>query len=142
MPQVRFFITGALENSAPELINDAPDNITFTDFQPRPNYVGLVQAMDGAMILVENDDVMQRGAYEAMSWAVPIITSDWQVLRENFFRGALFVDNTPADITRAVRKLLENLDHYKVEVAELRRERQEIWDKTIHRIDQYILENA
>ena len=125
-----------------KIINIAPDNIKFTDFQPRPNYVGLVQAMDGAIILVKNDNVMQRGAYEAMSWTVPVITSDWEILRENFYRGSLFVDNSPEDIVRAVRELLENLEHYKVEIAELRREREEIWDNSIKSINQYISENA
>ncbi len=142
LPEVRFFITGALKNAPRRMVKSAPANVTFTDFIPRSRYVGLVQAMDAAMILVKNDNVMQRGAYEAMSWGIPIITSDWGVLRENFYRGAAFVDNTPGDIVRAVREVLGNLDHYKSEIAELRRERQESWDKTIASINAFIAENA
>lgn len=138
LPEVRFFVTGALKNAPQRLIENAPVNVTFTDFQPRENYVGLVQSMNGAVILVKNDHVMQMGAYEAMSWAVPIITSDWGVLRENFYRGALWVDNSPEDILRAVGELLGNLEHYKAEIAELRRERREYWDNTIARINEYI----
>ncbi len=135
---VRFYITGALKNAPPDLVSSAPENVIFTDFQPRPDYVGLVQAMDGAIILVKNDHVMQMGAYEAMSWAIPIVTSDWAVLRENFYRGAIFVDNTAQDIERAVKELLSQLDHYRAEVAELRCERQDYWDNTIARINEYI----
>ncbi len=142
LPHVRFYITGALKNAPTEMVQSAPDNITFTDFQPRPKYVGLVQSMDAAMILVKNDDVMQMGAYEAMSWAVPIITSDWAVLRENFYRGALFVDNSPDDIARAVDEIFNNLEEYKSEVSELRRERREMWDNTISNLNDYIAENA
>lgn len=138
LPEVRFFVTGALKNAPQEMIENAPANVTFTDFQPRENYAGLVQSMDGAVILVKNDHVMQMGAYEAMSWAVPIITSDWAVLRENFYRGALFVDNSVEAIVGAVGELLGSLDRYKIEIADLRRERQEYWDSTIARINEFI----
>jgi len=142
LPEVHFFITGALKNADPELVKSPPENVTFTDFQPRPKYVGLVQAMDAAMILVKNDDVMQMGAYEAMSWAVPIITSDWAVLRENFWRGTVFVDNSPGDIARAVREVLDNLDHYRSEIAALREERRVMWDNSIAEINEYIDANV
>jgi glycosyltransferase involved in cell wall biosynthesis len=141
-PEVRFYVTGALKNAPPDLVQNAPANVIFTDYQPRPNYVGIVQAMDGAMILVKNDNVMQMGAYEAMSWEVPIITSDWPVLRENFYKGALFVNNSPDDIVRAVRELLSNLPYYKGEVAGLRRERRQAWEEQISRINEFIKESV
>jgi glycosyltransferase involved in cell wall biosynthesis len=138
LPEVRFFITGSLKKAPPELVAGAPPNVTFTDFQPRPKYVGLVQAMDGVIVLVKNDNVMQMGAYEAMSWAIPIITSDWPVLRENFYRGALFVDNSPAKIAEAVHKLFAEYDVFKQEIALLRTERRQAWDENINRINEFI----
>ncbi|MFH1862751.1 MAG: glycosyltransferase [bacterium] len=142
MPQVRFYITGALKRAPQDLLKNAPENVIFTDFQPRGNYVGLVRAMDGAIILVKNADVMQMGAYEAMSWAIPIITSDWEVLRENFYRGALFVDNTPQTIKAAVQEILRRNDFYKAEIAQLRQERRLAWDQQIARINAFIVENT
>lgn len=140
LPEVQFYVTGALKNAPRELIKNAPENVIFTDFQPRPKYVGLVQAMDGAIVLVKNDNVMQMGAYEAMSWGVPIITSDWPVLHQNFTRGTIFVDNTPGGIAGAVRRLLGNLDFYRTEIEELRRERRQLWDRQINRINAFIAE--
>lgn len=142
LPDVRFYVTGALKNAPRDLIENAPGNVTFTDFQPRPKYVGLVQAMDGAIILVKNDNVMQMGAYEAMSWGIPIITSDWPVLRQNFTRGTVFVDNTPDGIAGAVRRLLGDLDFYKTEIEELRKERRQLWDHQINRINAFIAEQV
>jgi glycosyltransferase involved in cell wall biosynthesis len=136
--QVHYFITGPVKNAPPDLIRSAPPNVTFTDFQPRPNYVGLVQAVDGAMILVKNDDTMQRGAYEAMSWEIPIITSDWPLLRESFHRGAIFVENTPEKIAQAVQELLAELEFYKREIARLSREKRRDWNENISRINQFI----
>ncbi|MBU1881813.1 glycosyltransferase [bacterium] len=138
LSDVRIYITGAMKKAPPGMIENAPENVTFTDFQPRPNYVGLVQAMDAAMILVTHDDVMQRGAYEAMSWSVPIITSDWPILRDSFTRGTIFVDNSAADIIRSVEELYAHLPEYKAEVNLLREERQLKWDNTIGRINDYI----
>jgi glycosyltransferase involved in cell wall biosynthesis len=141
MPDVKFYMTGDLTNAPQELVNSAPENLVFTGYLKRSEYVGLVQAMDAAMILVTNDDVMQMGAYEAMSWAVPIITSDWAVLRENFFRGAVFVDNSPGDIIRAVHEVLDNLEEFRKEILALRKDRQKMWDEKIARINKYIEEN-
>ncbi len=140
LPEIVFFVTGALKYAPAELVENAPANVTFTDFQPRPKYVGLVQAMDGAVILVKKDQVMQRGAYEAMSWGVPIITSDWRILRENFYRGALFTDNSPASIVKCVQELFGNLEFYRMEIQKLRTEKKEIWDHHINRINTFIAE--
>ncbi|HEX7343114.1 MAG TPA: glycosyltransferase [bacterium] len=142
MPEVRFYITGALKNSPTKLVDDAPANVAFTDFQPRANYVGLVQAMDGAIILVKHDNVMQRGAYEATSWGIPIITSDWPILRESFNQGALFVDNTPSSIVKAVRELLQRPEQFKREVTNLLNERHRNWEVQISRIKSFISERA
>ncbi len=139
-PDIKFFMTGAIKNAPKELISNAPENLKFTDFLTLENYVGLVQSMDAAIILVTNDDVMQRGAYEAMSWAVPIITSDWKVLRDSFYRGAVFVDNTPDEIVCAVKEIISNLDEYKKEITALRLEHSQVWDKNIAGINAYIEE--
>ncbi|MCX6639768.1 MAG: glycosyltransferase [bacterium] len=138
LPEARFYITGAVKKAPQDLIAIAPGNVTFTDFQPRPNYVGLVKAMDAAIILVKYDNVMQRGAYEAMSWGVPIITSDWPILKESFYRGTIFVDNTPEGIATAIREIIDKSEFYKREIEALRLERQQNWDKNISRINRFI----
>ncbi|RPJ80635.1 MAG: hypothetical protein EHM18_18200 [Acidobacteria bacterium] len=106
----------------------------------RPNYVGLVQAMDGAIVLVKNDNVMQRGAYEAMSWAVPIVTSDWPLLRETFCRGTLFVDNSPEQIVVAVGQLVERQEFFRLEIRRLQEERAARWEAEIARINRFLAE--
>jgi len=138
MPHVHFFMTGSLKKAPNDVLADRPPNVTFTDFMARPQYVGLVQAMDGAIVLVTNDNVMQRGAYEAMSWAVPIITSDWPLLRETFHRGTIFVDNSPSGIAAAVRQVLERLEYYRAEIRALRTDRAEQWESDIGRINAFI----
>jgi glycosyltransferase involved in cell wall biosynthesis len=136
--EAQFYVTGSLKKAPPELLSAAPANVIFTDFQPRANYIGLVQATDAAIILVKFDNVMQRGAYEAMSWGIPIITSDWQILRESFTRGTLFVDNTPQDIVRAIRELMAKKKDYKAEIIALREEKRLVWEDHIAKINTFI----
>jgi glycosyltransferase involved in cell wall biosynthesis len=138
MPEFRFFLTGSLKRAPASLLEHAPDNVTLTGFMTRPSYVGMVRSMDAAIVLVKHDNVMQRGAYEAMSWAVPIITSDWRLLRQTFYRGTLFVDNSPDQIEWAVRQLVDHLDFYKQEISHLRDERAAKWQQDIARINSLI----
>ena len=142
LPEVRFYVTGQLKLAPRQLIKNAPDNVTFTDWLSRPEYVGLFKAMDGAISLVKKDNVMQMGAYEAMSWNVPIITSDWPVLRQNFWRGAIFVDNSVDSIVRAVSELKKKLDHYKSEIKEMHKEYRVFWRKRIEEINSLIEEGV
>jgi glycosyltransferase involved in cell wall biosynthesis len=140
MPDWHFYVTGSLKKAPRSLVEHAPPNVTFTDFMLRPNYVGLVQAMDGAIILVKNDNVMQRGAYEAMSWAVPIITSNWPLLRDTFCRGTLFVDNSPGQIVGAVRQLVERPEFFRSEIRRLQQECAAKWEAEIGRINRFLAE--
>jgi glycosyltransferase involved in cell wall biosynthesis len=138
MPDFHFFLTGALERAPAGLRENAPDNVTLTGFMSRPGYVGMVQSMDAAIVLVKHENVMQRGAYEAMSWGVPIITSDWTLLRQTFYRGTLFVDNSPDQIEWAVRQLIDHLPFYQAEIARLREEKAARWQEDIARINSVI----
>jgi len=140
LPDWHFYVTGSLKKAPRNLVEQVPPNVTFTDFMARPNYVGLVQAMDGAIVLVKNDNVMQRGAYEAMSWAVPIVTSDWPLLRETFCRGTLFVDNSPEQIVGAVRQFVERQEFFRSEIRRLQEERAARWEAEIARINRFLAE--
>jgi glycosyltransferase involved in cell wall biosynthesis len=91
-PSVVFYMTGDFRIADYWLKKEKPANVRFTGFLDKEEYISLVKSVDGAMVLVTTDHTMQRGAYEAMSWGTPIITSDWPILRGTFPRGAVFVD--------------------------------------------------
>ena len=73
------YVRAAEGNLAPK-----PANVSFTGFISYAEYLGLLQDSTGVMVLTTRDNTMQRGAYEALSLAVPIITSDFKVLRDCF----------------------------------------------------------
>jgi hypothetical protein len=70
---------------------------------------------------------MQRGAYEAVYLARPVVTSDFDLLRRHFCKGSVHVANTVEAIADGVRRMRDNLDRFRLEIEELRRERLADW---------------
>lgn len=131
LPDVNFAITGDLDRCPPEILNAAPDNVHFTGFVSRQEYLNTLGASDAAVILTTENHTMQRGAYEAMALGVPIITSDWPLLRKTFFKGARYSDNTRASIEEAIQTVLDDLETFKRDVADLRSQRAAIWAENL-----------
>jgi glycosyltransferase involved in cell wall biosynthesis len=127
LPQVEFRITGDLARCSARVKQMAAENTQFTGFVSREVYVNTLYSSDAAIVLTTEDHTMQRGAYEAMSMCVPVITSDWPVLRETFFRGAAFVDNSVDAIVLAVQDVLDRRAEFKKEISSLKSLRRVIW---------------
>ena len=127
LPEVHFNVTGDASRSDPALLELAGANVTFTGFLSRQQYINTVAASAAAVVLTTSNHTMQRGAYEAMSMGVPVVTSDWPLLRSTFFKGVIHVDNRAESISRAVRKILADRDRYVAEILDLRRHRRLIW---------------
>lgn len=127
LPEVSFAVTGDVARCPRETLLKVPANVRFTGFIPKSEYVDTLNSSDAAIVLTTEDHTMQRGAYEAMSLGVPVITSNWPLLRDTFFRGARFTDNTAEGIVAAVRDVFDNLEQYKTEIRQLKVERRLIW---------------
>ena len=70
---------------------------------------------------------MQRGACEAVSLGVPIITSDWPLLRSYFHQGTIHVANTADGIREGVLRLQAEQARLQNEIRELQEERRSEW---------------
>lgn len=127
LPETHFYVTGNLIRAKKSLLENKPDNVTFTGFLPDAEYFGLLRAARAIMVLTTDDHTMQRGACEAVSLGKPIVTSNWPILREYFNRGTLFVDNSAADIQRAVIKMQQQREKLENEISLLQQERWQEW---------------
>lgn len=135
LPQIDFAITGDLKRCPSAVLDAAPANVRFTGFVSRRDYVNMLYSSDAAVILTTENHTMQRGAYEAMSLGVPIITSDWPLLRETFFKGAQFTDNTAPSIIGSLEFLIDNKQSLKEEVADLKRQRRALWSRLLKQFE-------
>ncbi len=127
-PEATFYITGRPRDLEADGYG-LPGNVRLTGFLAEPAYNALLANAGAVMCLTTRDHTMQNGAAEALYLGTPIITSDWQVLREYFPRGTIHVDNSPAQIADAVRRMIAEGERYRAEIRGLRDERRERWSR-------------
>jgi glycosyltransferase involved in cell wall biosynthesis len=139
LPEVSFAVTGDVRRCPQPMLDNAPENVRFTGFVSRTEYVNLLNSADAAVVLTNEDYTMQRGAYEAMSLGVPIVTSDWPLLKETFFKGTRHTDNTADSIAEALKDILNNKDVFKVDIADLKRQRRAIWAEKLSQFSRQYL---
>lgn len=132
LPEVSFMVTGNFQRLAPELLGSSTPNVTFTGFLPDDDYFALLHACQAVMVLVDTEDTMQQGAYEAVSVKKPMVLSDWRLLRESYPCGAVFVANEPASIRAGVLRLIEHYDEYLAGAERIHEERVAIWEENCH----------
>jgi glycosyltransferase involved in cell wall biosynthesis len=130
LPEVQFYVTGDLIRARRGTLERRPDNVHLTGFLPDPVYFGLLRSVDGIMVLTTDDHTMQRGACEALWLGVPIITSDWPVLRAQFGKGTLHVQNTAKSIRQGILRLREDKHRLQAEILALQEERRQEWHRT------------
>jgi hypothetical protein len=94
----------------------------------------LLRAVDAVVDLTLMDDCLVCGAYEALSLAKPMVLSNNAASIELFAEAAVFTDNTPADIRRALDAL--RAQHHQIREAAERRRRElsERWNASAHNL--------
>ena len=139
LPDVHFYITGDLANMPKRLRGYEKTNVTFTGFLPEEDYVGLLQACDGVLVLTEREHTLLRGACEAVSVGRPLVISDTRLLREYFPKGAIHVENDMAAIREGIRRLFRERWRLEKEILALRDDRwvewESKWDELMQLLD-------
>jgi glycosyltransferase involved in cell wall biosynthesis len=135
---VHIFVTGDLKDAPREAIAECPNNVTLTGFLRNEEYAGLLRDSDAVMCLCTNDNTMQRGAYEAMALETPLVLSDWQLLRDTFSSGAVYVDNSIDGICAGIRELRADLAAYQLGVRALKHRRAAAWETTLAQLNEQI----
>jgi len=133
----RCYITGNCKKADRSLIESASERVVFTGFLAEQDYMDMVFAVDGIIVLTEVDYTMLCGCYEATYACKPLITSDKSVLTD-YFRGALFIDNSAESIRSAVIKVSENLNSYTDSVKLMKQELVPRWDEMSRNLERLI----
>jgi len=127
LPEVRFHITGSRRRNARASYDAAPPNVLFRGFLEEKDFHGLLSRADAVLCLTTRAQTMQRGACEGLWMGKPLIVSDSVLLRDYFREGAVWVDNSPADIERAIREVRDHYASYRTGIQNLQRTRREEW---------------
>lgn len=131
---VNFYITGSLARAPKNIINEAPENVIFTDFLSDERYKALLKGSDIVVSLTKNDFTMQNGAYEALTLGRPIITSNWPVLHNTYYKGSICIDNTSTSLISAINRIKHNHSRYIKEIKELKAELQSSWERKFSKL--------
>lgn len=130
MNDVQVFITGKIVNDFKKCVAEQPSHIQFTDFLSDNDYSNLLRKSDVICALTTRDNTMQRGAYEAIYLGKPVVTSDWPLLKDSFFKGTIHVNNSVDGIRQGVKEAILRLDELTQEARMLRDHKLKNWKQT------------
>lgn len=136
VPDVNIYITGNIQK-APKLFREKCElfeNVILTGFMPEEKYISYIKGSTAVIALTTRDNTMQRGAYEALSYNIPIITSNWNLLKGSFFKGAIHINNTAIELRSAIRSICDNLDNFRKDIQELNEIHRRTFDEKITEI--------
>jgi hypothetical protein len=129
IPEVTVAVTGNARRAAGRHdLSRLPPNVSLTGFLPREKFNELLCGADLLMGLTTSDDVQLSVANEAVGAEKPMVISDTKLLRNLFYKGAVYVETMNADsIAQGIRSALENLSGLTIEVRQLKEEREARW---------------
>jgi len=128
------YITGNYKKRDANLKNKIPANVVLMGFIPDQTFVNMLFSVDASMVLTTADYCMLCGCYESVAAEKPLITSDKSVLKE-YFKEALFVNNTPCDIHEKIEEMVDNIDTYKDKTIEMKCEIKNNWQKMYQKLE-------
>jgi glycosyltransferase involved in cell wall biosynthesis len=131
LPGVSFHVTGDPNRPGFVMPAETPDNVRFTGYVPDDVYYGLMRASDAVLCLTTREHTMQRGACEALSMGVPIVTSDTTLLRAYFRMGTVHVRNDRHAIRRGIERMMADHDKLSAEIRELQKLQRDEWDAAL-----------
>jgi glycosyltransferase involved in cell wall biosynthesis len=127
LPDVHLYVTGNVRKAPTGMIENKPDNVTFTGFLPDDDYLKLLRGADAVMALTYEDYTLQLGGMEAVAAGKPLITSDLSFLREYFSLGTIHVPNHARGVRTGIHQMRQNRERLQGEVADLQRLHKQDW---------------
>ncbi|HKD53570.1 MAG TPA: glycosyltransferase [Steroidobacteraceae bacterium] len=103
--QLHLHVTGNPARLPARVKAAAPANVHFTGFLAEGDYWSLLRSADAIVDLTLKPDCLVCGAYEALALGKPVLLSANAASIELFGDGALYTDNSPGDVRRALDQL-------------------------------------
>ena len=122
----RIYITGKLKKNRLNGLA-VPDNVILTDFLSEPDYIKLLSSSDAIVVLTNTDNCMVCGAYEAVALGKPLILSNKKVLRDYFFQGVIFTENTPQHLAESIMRAIAEKTSLEADIKDLKAVLEQSW---------------
>ncbi len=137
---ITFYHTGDPKRADAKLLADKPANVVLTGYLRGADYSGLLDNVDGIVVLTNEPNALNCGAYEALSIHKPAVVSDQPEMRRYFNRGFVHVANNPAAIAAGIEQMLRQRAALTDEVKALRAERSLEWERKFETVKTILAE--
>ena len=138
--EIQIIITGPVERA--DEIHDLsyiPDNVKITGYLSKEDYEKLFFECDAVLGLTTEDHIQLSVANEATGFEKPMIISDTKLLRELFYKGAVFVETlNPHSIAEGIKSAIVMNAQLEQEVKFLKAERIQKWNNQAEKIHNII----
>lgn len=137
--EIYLHITGNYKKLNETVYRLAPANVIFTGYLKEQDFINMLFSVDVVMALTTADYCMLCGCYEAIAACKPLITSNKDVLRD-YFKGAVFVENTAKDILYGIKQVLKNIDSYTQRIRALKEKLMNEWEEKYLELEKQFIE--
>ena len=127
LPGCDFVLTGDVADCPTEVVDSAPENVSFVGFLDARSYRAVVADADIVVTLTTEPSSVMRAAYEAVYARRPVVVSDWPVARE-LFPYAVHTKNDADSLARAIGSMVADYERFTRSVEIARRIQLERWE--------------
>lgn len=138
LQSIAFYITGDCSTAPKKIINQSSSNVIFTDFVPYKKYLQLMHSVDGVLCFSKRDYTLLSGGEEALFVGKPLLTFNFNFLKEFFNEGTVFVEQNTESIAKGVQILIQNRKKLAKEMLHLRSIKFNIWERDMMNLDSII----
>ena len=127
IPDEYYFYVSGNYRKLKKNIEKIGKNYELTGYVEEDDFVAILNAVDAVMVLTKHEYTLTCGAYESVSVEKPMILSDTITIKEYFYKGAVYCNNTPEAIKEKIMKCFDEYDKLKKEVIELKKNLKRKW---------------
>jgi len=133
--EIKIHVTGNPKSKLKNLMDKIPANIVLTGYLSDSDYKKMLSSCDIVIDLTNRENCLVCGAYEAVAMEKPLIVSDTVALKEYFYQGTVYTDNSASNIADSIRTAYQNLDRLRIEVRQLKSEIKIAWPEYLQQLE-------
>jgi glycosyltransferase involved in cell wall biosynthesis len=126
---VTFYVTGDKRKAGEKILSGLPKNVILTGWLNDNEFWWSLTKCNAILTLIQQENTILRGGWEAMYLGQPLITSNTIALRDYFHKGTVFVDNQGESISTGVMYTLKNEMILRANMEQLAQERILEWNE-------------
>ncbi|WP_063254841.1 glycosyltransferase [Neobacillus niacini] len=128
LPDINFVITGNLKRANIfHDISNASSNVIFTGWISKEEYNRLLKNSDIVLGLTKFEGIQLSVANEAVGYEKAMVLSDTKILKELFYKGAIYVQNEEDSLISGITEAINCKNQLEKETKELKIERKQKW---------------